>query len=75
RGMTRAMKSARPRWIIGRTPGLTLARAQSWPGTRISVTEPGAAEAAARRLGLDLRHDRAASGPGRRRARGRAREP
>ena len=43
-GMTRAMKSARPRWIIGRTPGLTLARAQSWPGTRISVTEPGAAQ-------------------------------
>ncbi|KFC51876.1 hypothetical protein GY12_16575 [Micrococcus luteus] len=38
------MKSARPRWIIGRTPGLTLARAQSWPGTRISVTEPGAAQ-------------------------------
>ena len=44
KGMTRAMKSARPRWIIGRTPGLTLARAQSWPGTRISVTEPGAAQ-------------------------------
>lgn len=38
------MKSARPRWIIGRTPGLTLARAQSWPGTRLSVTTLGAAQ-------------------------------
>ena len=37
-GMTRAMKSARPRWVIGKTAGLTLARAQNWPGTRLSVS-------------------------------------
>lgn len=43
-GMTRAMKSARPQWIIGQTPGLTLARAQSWPGTRFSVAVPGPAQ-------------------------------
>ncbi|SJN25412.1 Haloalkane dehalogenase-like protein / AMP-dependent synthetase/ligase in alkane synthesis cluster [Micrococcus lylae] len=44
KGMTRAMKSARPKWIIGQTPGLTLARAQSWPGTRFSVATLGAAQ-------------------------------
>ncbi|GEM_PF-15043 len=44
KGMTRAMKSARPRWIIGQTAGLTLARAQSWPGTRFSVAPLGAAQ-------------------------------
>ena len=44
KGMTRAMKSARPRWIIGQVPGLTLARAQSWPGTRISVAPLGSAQ-------------------------------
>ena len=68
-GMTRAMKSARPRWILGQTAGLTLARAQSWPGTRISV----ATLAAPQRTLLDVadslyamveRHrDPAASGP------------
>ncbi|WP_300343147.1 alpha/beta fold hydrolase [Nesterenkonia sp.] len=39
RGMTRAVRSARPDWIIGARPGLTLARTMSWPGRRIS-TEP-----------------------------------
>ncbi|MDY6055525.1 alpha/beta fold hydrolase [Micrococcus sp.] len=45
-GMTRAMRSARPRWVLGRTAGLTLARAQSWPGTRISVAPLGSAQRA-----------------------------
>lgn len=44
KGMTRAMKSARPKWIIGQTAGLTLARAQSWPGTRFSVATLSAAQ-------------------------------
>lgn len=37
RGMTRAVRSARPRWIIGATPGLTVARSLNWPGRRISL--------------------------------------
>ena len=37
RGMTRAVRSARPRWVIGQRPGLTLARAMGWPGSRISL--------------------------------------
>ncbi|MFC0582297.1 alpha/beta fold hydrolase [Micrococcoides hystricis] len=37
-GMTRAVRAARPDWIIGETPGLSVARAQNWPGRRISVT-------------------------------------
>lgn len=36
-GMTRAIKSAAPRWIIGETPGLSLARAMKLPGKRLSV--------------------------------------
>lgn len=36
-GMTRAIKSAAPQWIIGETPGLSLARAANLPGRRISV--------------------------------------
>lgn len=36
-GMTRAVRSARPRWVIGQRPGLTLARTLGWPGTRISL--------------------------------------
>ncbi len=43
-GMTRAVRSARPRWIIGRTAGLTVARTQNWPGTRLSVAPMPAAE-------------------------------
>lgn len=37
RGMTRAVRSARPDWIIGAQPGLTLARSLGWPGQRISA--------------------------------------
>ncbi|MBB3666954.1 alpha/beta fold hydrolase [Garicola koreensis] len=37
RGMTRAVRSARPNWVIGQRPGLVLARAMGWPGTRISM--------------------------------------
>ena len=36
-GMTRAIKSASPSWIIGETPGLSLARAWNLPGKRFSV--------------------------------------
>lgn len=36
-GMTRAVRAARPQWVIGELPGLTVARAQSWPGRRVSV--------------------------------------
>ena len=36
-GMTRAIRSAAPSWIIGQTPGLTLARATNLPGKRLSV--------------------------------------
>ncbi|WP_210603601.1 alpha/beta fold hydrolase [Brevibacterium oceani] len=41
KGMTRAITSADPQWIIGELPGLTLARAFGWPGRRISVTPLG----------------------------------
>jgi acyl-CoA synthetase (AMP-forming)/AMP-acid ligase II/pimeloyl-ACP methyl ester carboxylesterase len=41
RGMTRAITSADPQWIIGELPGLTLARAFGWPGRRISVSPLG----------------------------------
>ncbi|WFP15471.1 alpha/beta fold hydrolase [Citricoccus muralis] len=41
-GMTRAVHTARPQWIIGELPGLTLARAQRWPGRRLSVSTLGA---------------------------------
>ncbi len=37
RGMTRAVRSARPDWVIGAQPGLTLARSLGWPGQRISA--------------------------------------
>lgn len=37
KGMTRAVRSARPEWVIGQRPGLTVARALRWPGRRISV--------------------------------------
>lgn len=36
-GMSRAIRSADPQWIIGLKPGLTLARGANWPGRRISV--------------------------------------
>ncbi|WP_209324232.1 alpha/beta fold hydrolase [Brevibacterium renqingii] len=41
KGMTRAIASADPQWIIGELPGLTLARAFGWPGRRISVSPLG----------------------------------
>ncbi len=37
-GMTRAVRAARPDWVIGMVPGLTVARAQGWPGRRVSVS-------------------------------------
>nr|WP_306439971.1 alpha/beta fold hydrolase [Brevibacterium sp. 91QC2O2] len=40
-GMTRAIKSADPQWIIGEAPGLALARGGNWPGRRISVSPMG----------------------------------
>ncbi len=40
-GMTRAVTSADPQWIIGEPPGLGLARAFGWPGRRISVSPLG----------------------------------
>jgi len=36
-GMTQAIKSAAPQWIIGETPGLTLARGANLPGKRLSI--------------------------------------
>ncbi|GAA2096519.1 alpha/beta fold hydrolase [Brevibacterium salitolerans] len=36
-GMTRAVRSADPQWIIGERPGLALARMAGWPGRRLSV--------------------------------------
>ena len=37
KGMTRAVRSARPQWIIGAKPGLTVARTLNWPGRRVSL--------------------------------------
>ncbi|MCT1690534.1 alpha/beta fold hydrolase [Brevibacterium sp. p3-SID960] len=37
-GMTRAIRSADPQWIIGELPGLTLARTAGWPGRRVSIS-------------------------------------
>ncbi|WP_147106901.1 alpha/beta fold hydrolase [Nesterenkonia populi] len=37
KGLSRAVRSARPAWVIGALPGLTAARALGWPGRRISV--------------------------------------
>ncbi|NUL48064.1 alpha/beta fold hydrolase [Cellulosimicrobium funkei] len=36
-GMTRAVRAARPDWVIGKVPGLAVARSQNWPGRRLSV--------------------------------------
>lgn len=36
-GMTRSITSAAPQWIIGETPGLSLARAANLPGKRFSI--------------------------------------
>lgn len=36
-GLTRAVRGARPDWIIGALPGLAAARALGWPGRRIAT--------------------------------------
>lgn len=38
RGLTRAVRGARPDVVVGAVPGLSAARALGWPGRRISVT-------------------------------------
>ena len=43
-GMTRAVTSADPQWIIGELPGLGLARTFGWPGRRISVSPLGSVQ-------------------------------
>jgi len=49
RGLTRAVRGARPDWIIGALPGLGAARALGWPGRRIAtVPLPWAARKALR---------------------------
>ncbi|MBT2501755.1 alpha/beta fold hydrolase [Curtobacterium sp. ISL-83] len=49
RGLTRAVRGARPDWIIGALPGLGVARALGWPGRRIAtVSLPTAARRALR---------------------------
>ncbi|MBO0596042.1 alpha/beta fold hydrolase [Nesterenkonia sp. E16_7] len=45
RGMTRAVRAARPDWVIGALPGLTLARSLGWPGQRISAQALSARQA------------------------------
>ncbi len=48
-GLTRAVRGARPDWIIGALPGLGAARALGWPGRRIAtVSLPVPARAALR---------------------------
>ncbi len=47
KGLTRAVRGACPDHVIGALPGLTAARALSWPGQKISTTTlPGAARRA-----------------------------
>ncbi len=47
RGLTRAVRGARPDWIIGALPGLAASRALGWPGRRIATLAlPGAARRA-----------------------------
>lgn len=44
RGLTRAVRGARPDWVIGALPGLGAARTLGWPGRRIAtVTLPAPA--------------------------------
>ncbi|UWD78640.1 alpha/beta fold hydrolase [Curtobacterium flaccumfaciens] len=48
-GLTRAVRGARPDWIIGALPGLGAARALGWPGRRIAtVSLPAPARRALR---------------------------
>ncbi|MGW8433121.1 alpha/beta fold hydrolase [Curtobacterium citreum] len=37
RGLTRAVRGARPDWIVGALPGLAASRALGWPGRRIAT--------------------------------------
>ncbi|PZF58202.1 hydrolase [Curtobacterium sp. MCSS17_008] len=47
RGLTRAVRGARPDWVVGALPGLGAARALGWPGRRIAtVTLPAPARKA-----------------------------
>lgn len=39
RGLTRAVRGARPSYVLGALPGLSAARALGWPGLKISTTE------------------------------------
>ncbi|WP_420368697.1 alpha/beta fold hydrolase [Curtobacterium sp. L1-20] len=49
RGLTRAVRGARPDWVIGALPGLGAARALGWPGRRIAtVALPAAVRRALR---------------------------
>jgi acyl-coenzyme A synthetase/AMP-(fatty) acid ligase len=50
-GLTRAVRGARPDWIVGALPGLTASRALDWPGRRISTMRLGAPAALA--LGVE----------------------
>jgi olefin beta-lactone synthetase len=38
RGLTRAVRGARPKFVIGAAPGLAAARVLGWPGEKISTT-------------------------------------
>jgi acyl-CoA synthetase (AMP-forming)/AMP-acid ligase II/pimeloyl-ACP methyl ester carboxylesterase len=51
-GLTRAARGARPDHVIGALPGLSVARAFSWPGQKISTTTLPAPTA----LALGVRH-------------------
>lgn len=50
RGLTRAVRGARPSVVIGALPGLSAARALGWPGVKISTT--ALPSATARALGV-----------------------
>lgn len=47
KGLTRALKGARPAWLIGIPTALTAARTLGWPGKRIAATRVPAAAAKA----------------------------
>ncbi|PZE76730.1 hydrolase [Curtobacterium sp. MCBD17_019] len=51
RGLTRAVRGARPDWLVGALPGLTAARALGWPGRRIAT--PSVPPAARVALGVE----------------------
>jgi acyl-CoA synthetase (AMP-forming)/AMP-acid ligase II/pimeloyl-ACP methyl ester carboxylesterase len=50
RGLTRAVRGARPKYLVGALPGLAAARALGWPGQRISTARLAAP--VARALGV-----------------------